>query len=125
MEFKQLDIRGRSDILNIVDSFYAKVRNDSKLRDHFSHVNWEAHLPKMYNFWENVVFHSGNYTGNPMASHQLLNLTKPISSVHFEQWLILFIETIQELYIGPNAILLIGKAKSIAAIMEMKVLKDN
>jgi hemoglobin len=32
-------------------------------------VNWEKHLPKMYIFWESVLFATVKFDGNPMGAH--------------------------------------------------------
>lgn len=62
------DIRNREDIKLIVDAFYEKVKKDDEIAFFFSEiiaVEWEKHLPIMYDFWENVLFHVGIYQGNP------------------------------------------------------------
>lgn len=119
------DIQQKQDIVNLVNLFYTKVRDNKILSGHFINVDWNYHLPIMYDFWENVIFHTGNYSGNPMAKHQMLSQSNPISNIHFSQWLKLFTETINELYEGENASLLVERAKSIASIMEVKILNNK
>ena len=53
-------------------------------------MHWEKHLPIMYDFWENVLFYTGQYTGNLMQVHRKANVN-PINSEHFERWLKLFL----------------------------------
>ncbi|MFZ1751458.1 MAG: group III truncated hemoglobin [Saprospiraceae bacterium] len=117
------DIQNRSDIQKIIDAFYDKVKIDESVGHMFADVNWEAHLPVMVDFWENVVFYTGGYSGNPMAKHQKLNQTQPLKPEHFQRWLALFNLTIDESYEGENASLLKERAKSIATIMEMKIIQ--
>ena len=53
------DIRNRKDIEKLVNTFYDKVKTDDVIGYLFNDVakvNWENHLPKMYNFWENILF---------------------------------------------------------------------
>ena len=104
------DITTRSDLEKVVDVFYKKIKVDEMLQHMFINVKWQKHLPVMYDFWENVLFHTGNYNGNPMEKS------------HFDQWVLLFNETINELYTGENAEKLKDRAKNIAVIMQMKIL---
>lgn len=53
------DIEDRKDIELLINSFYDKVKQDAIIGSFFTEVvqvNWEKHLPVMYNFWENIVF---------------------------------------------------------------------
>jgi len=116
------DITGRNEIAVLVNTFYEKVKKDKILSVMFADVHWDAHLPVMYAFWENVIFHTGNYSGNPMVKHHMVHQKNPLSKEHFEKWLNLFIETVDELFSGPNAISIKERARSIATIMEMKII---
>ena len=118
------DIENREDINLLIDSFYKKVRTDDILGFIFSetfHINWETHLPIICNFWENVLFQSGPYTGNPMEVHKKLNQQFPLSKVHFNQWLRLFKETADELFEGGIKDLTIQRAVSIASVMVVRI----
>jgi hemoglobin len=84
-------------------------------------VNWESHLPVMYDFWENIIFHTGAYTGNPMQVHEQLHHQSPLLSSHFERWLVLFNETVDELYTGEKAFMAKHRALSIATVMQIKI----
>ncbi len=118
------DIQNRNDIEQLVDSFYTKVKSDDTIAYFFTEVvkvNWEKHLPRMYDFWENVLFQSGAFTGNPMARHQQINEHSKITDLHFARWIMLFEITVDELFSGANASLIKQRAKSIATIMQSKV----
>lgn len=55
------DITSEADIKLMVDSFYQKVNEDDLLGPVFNdiaQVNWENHLPRMYSFWESLIFHA-------------------------------------------------------------------
>ncbi len=116
------DIISRQEIEVVVNAFYDKVRKDDNLNVMFSDVNWQKHLPVMYDFWDNVLFYTGNYSGNPMAKHQIANERHKLTADHFNRWLELFSTTINELYSGPNAQLLKERAHSIAMIMRLKII---
>jgi hemoglobin len=119
------DISSRKEIEIIVNAFYDKVKEDVLIGTMFSHVNWEKHLPLMYDFWDNVLFYTGNYTGNPMVKHMMAHGQNPMTSEHFDRWLTLFYTTVDERYSGNNASLLKERAKSIALIMQIKILGNG
>ncbi len=100
------DLEGRAGIETLVNSFYGRVRSDELIGfifDEVARTDWESHLPKMYAFWETVMFRSGGYTGNPLAAHaKLVPLTK-MGREQFDRWLELFRSTVDDLFAGENA----------------------
>ncbi len=121
-----MDIRNIEDIILLVDRFYDKVNEDSLLSpvfNEFAKVNWEEHLPVMYSFWSAVLFDTNVYKGQPLTSH--INL--PISTEHFQRWLELFKETVDENFEGDKAAEAKEKADSIANIFQTKLglIHDN
>jgi hemoglobin len=96
------DIETAQDVKRLVDAFYAKVNCDELLAPIFNetaHVDWPKHLPTMYRFWQSVLFGSGNYQGAPFPKHAVL----PVQQPHFERWLTLFAETVDENFAGPKS----------------------
>jgi hemoglobin len=117
------DIRDRADIIRLINSFYEKVKKDETIGYIFNDiakVDWDHHLPIMYDFWEGVIFQTGNYEGNPMRVHLNLNERTPLKPAHFARWKLLFIETVNELFEGDKAELARQRAVSIATMMEIK-----
>jgi len=122
------DIETRKDIEELVNGFYAKVKADKEIGFIFNDiakVNWEKHLPVMYNFWENTLFYTGSYTGNPMEIHNKLNKIIPLTTNHFEQWIQLFTTTVDELFSGEKAQLAKQRAISVATLIRINVSKKN
>ncbi len=118
------DIKDRDDIVKLVNLFYQRVQSDEILGYIFNDiakVNWDTHLPKMYNFWENILFHTGSYSGRPFPPHVNLNQIFPLTSTQFNQWLILWHITINELYTGPKAEELKLKSKQIKELWNIKM----
>lgn len=115
------DIRYRNDVEKLVRLFYDKVQKDAVIGPHFAHVNWEKHLPVMFNFWDTVLFFTGSYNGNPMASHKTLHSRMPMQPQHFERWKQLFVETVRENFAGEKAELAVSRAESISYLMEQKI----
>jgi len=86
----------------LVNSFYDKVRNDDLLKDIFNNViqdQWPSHLEKMYRFWQTVLLEEYTYQGSPFLPHASL----PVQKIHFDRWLFLFNETIDEHFKGEKA----------------------
>ena len=118
------DIANRADVQLLVDTFYTKVRADETIGYLFNdvaQVNWALHLPRMYDFWENILFQTGGFKGNPMAAHVQLHQRSPLTAAHFEQWLKLFLATVDELFDGDMAELIKQRARSISTMMQIKV----
>ncbi len=119
------DIQTPEDVKTLVDAFYAKVNRDELLAPIFNetaNVDWAEHLPKMYRFWESMLFGTGNYQGVPFPKHAVL----PVEQAHFERWLALFVETIDENFSGAKSEEAKNRAVSIADTfaLRMGVLKD-
>jgi len=122
------DIENRSDVQQLVDTFYEKVRRDATIGYLFNdvaRVDWELHLPRMYDFWENIVFQTGGFAGNPMTVHMQLHQKSPLSAAHFAQWLNLFLTTADELFEGKNTELVKQRAQSIATMMQVKIIQSG
>ena len=122
------DITSRKDIELLVDKFYDKVKNDEQIGFIFTDVakvNWQRHLPIMYDFFENVLFYTGAYTGNPMELHKHINRLFPLTESHFNQWNNLFHAAVDELFKGPTAKLVKERAKSISIVMQLKIAAES
>ena len=115
------DIEGKTDIKFFVEQFYGKVRQNDLLAPVFASRipdgDWAAHLERMYDFWNAILFSKTGFQGNPMQKH----LSLPIEEKHFTQWLALFRETIDESFKGPKAEEAKKRATSIAQIMNFKI----
>ena len=96
------DITNKQDISVFVDAFYEKIKHDQLLGPVFFAAitgNWQPHLDRMYAFWDSVLFSAPGFTGNPFVKHATLR----IGQEHFDQWLVLFDETINSNFCGPVA----------------------
>ncbi len=122
------DIQNRQDIELLVNTFYDKVKADAVIGYLFNDVakvNWDEHLPKMYNFWENIIFYTGNYSGSPMIVHRDLHQKSTMSEGHFNHWVALFTSTVDELFEGERADDIKDRAANIAAVMMYKTLASG
>jgi len=99
---KQKQIIELDDIKLLVDSFYGKVREDKLLAPIFNNrigEKWPEHMEKMYRFWQTVLLGEHTYHGSPFVPHAQL----PVDKEHFNQWMILFNQTIDEHFRGDKA----------------------
>jgi hemoglobin len=121
------DLANRADIEKLVNAFYEKVKIDPVIGYLFTdvaQVNWALHLPKMYDFWENAVFFSGNYDGNPMKKHKELNDKSKLNKEHFQHWNTLFSETVDSLFEGKKAEEIKQRAINISGVMRYKAIGE-
>ncbi len=96
------DITTIEDIKLLVDSFYGRIRVDALLGGIFNSVikdRWPEHLEKMYRFWQTVLLGEHTYYGSPFPPHAQL----PVEQRHFDTWLKLWHETINEHFAGAKA----------------------
>ncbi|WP_162053662.1 group III truncated hemoglobin [Pontibacter pamirensis] len=114
------DIETEADIILLVDTFYDKVNQDELLSpvfNGFAQVNWQTHLPVMYNFWSTVLLGKMAYRGQPFPKH----LRLPIEAKHFNRWISLFTHTVDTLFEGNKATEAKQKATSIARVFQIKM----
>ena len=119
------DILNRADIELLVDTFYNRVKTDPVLKPFFKQVNWDRHVKIMYDFWENAIFYTGTYSGNPINVHRHIHDKLPLTKEAFAIWLKLFLQTSDDLFEGEKTILVKQKAYSIATVMQMKILNKE
>lgn len=97
-------ITNRNDINILVSVFYSKIREDDILgsifNTHIANDLWEGHLDKLTDFWETNLFGLAKFKGNPTLKHINVdkNLGYKIEQKHFDSWLQIWFETINELY---------------------------
>ena len=68
------DLCTEEEIAALVNGFYGRVREDPLLSPVFAeHVkDWDAHLPKMVDFWSSALRKTARYRGTPMPKHAAL-----------------------------------------------------
>ncbi len=123
MEIKK-PIENIEDIRLLVDTFYAKVREDSLLGPIFENVihdNWDEHLAKMYSFWQTVLLKERTYRGAPFVPHAKLPIAKP----HFDAWLKLFHATLAENFVGKAAEEAKWRSEQMALMFQNKLNYDR
>lgn len=118
------DITSRTDIERLVDTFYEHVRSDELLGPIFNEiarVDWPTHLPKMYAFWDAVLFGVPGFKGDPMGTHFTLAQRTPLTAREFDRWVALFQQAVDQLFAGPMATQAKRRAEHIAATLQYQL----
>ena len=117
------DIENRADVDALMVAFYSKVMTDPMIGFIFTDVaklDLDHHLPIIGDFWESLLFGTGDYGRhgrNPLAVHRNLDVLTPLLPEHFERWLLIFDQSVNEAFAGENADFLKMRAKAIARRM--------
>ena len=100
------DIETRADLERLIRAFYSRAMADPMIGYLFVDVaklDLEAHVPVITSFWETVLFGAGTYSGGAFRPHAELHAQSPLRAGHFERWLWLWRNTVDELFAGPVA----------------------
>lgn len=122
------DIASRQDIELLINQFYSRVRQDDVLGIIFNEVvqmDWPHHIPLIVDFWETILLDADKYHQNAMTPHFAINQVYPLQKQHFDRWVQLFIETLDDNFEGQTVKLAKTRAKGIAGIMQIKMDKIN
>ncbi len=106
-------------LAELVDRFYAKVRQDDLLGPVFNGAiaDWPAHLEKLSAFWSSVMLTTGRYKGQPMVAH--MKHKSVIEPAMFDRWLGLWRETASEVLDEEGAAAVTAKAERIAESLQL------
>ncbi len=117
------DIINRQSLEQLMELFYSKALRDALIGHYFTEVvalDMQKHMPRIVDFWENILFDKSLYQGNAMQVHVHLHQLAPFKDEHFERWLFLFTQTVDSLFLGDKAALIKQRATSIATVMRLK-----
>ncbi|WP_343317954.1 group III truncated hemoglobin [Arthrobacter sp. TMP15] len=100
------DITDRADALLLVETFYTRAFSDELIGYIFTdvvHMDLARHMPIMADFWTTVLFKAGLYKRNALAIHFDIHAKEPLTLEHFNRWLQLWTNTVDDLFIGEKA----------------------
>lgn len=67
-------------------------------------LDLEAHVPVIASFWETILLGAQSYGGGAFGVHAGLHRKAGgLRQEHFERWLVLWCQTVDELFDGPLA----------------------
>jgi hemoglobin len=122
-----VDLESRDELETLLRAFYIRVFTDDLLGHIFLEVarmDLDAHLPALGDFWQKVLFNTGEYHGDMMRVHQRVHAREPFTNAHFTRWLTLWEHAIDERYVGPIADLAKAHATRIARAMQRNLDRD-
>ena len=114
------DISDIEDIKLMVNAFYDQIRENEVLGPIFNGIiqdRWSQHLEKMYTFWQTILLEEHTYFGSPFPPHAKL----PVDVSHFEQWLQLFNQNMDNLFEGTKADEAKWRAAKMAQMFQIKI----
>src|SRR6185437_14004954 len=114
------DIRGQQDLLELLTDFYGRTFTDDILRPVFIDVakmDLGTHLPIICTFWQTLLFHTGQYRRNALHPHLLLHAKVELAPAHFDRWVALWCDTVDDRRAGAKADLAKLQATRIAYSM--------
>jgi hemoglobin len=100
------DIETREDCERLVRAFYGRALTDPIIGFIFVDVaklDLEAHVPVLTSFWETLLLGAQTYDGGAFHPHAKLHAKVELRPGHFDRWLALWYQTLDELYAGPRA----------------------
>lgn len=118
------DIQTHDDVKLLLDTFYTQLLTDTEVGYIFTDIakiNMQEHMPRLYAFWNTVLFAEAGYKGNPIMAHINLDKKEKLTDEHFARWMKIFFETIDKLFEGPKAEFAKEKAKAMEYLMKMKI----
>jgi hemoglobin len=107
-------------IRKMVVLFYDKIKINMHLGGIFHSAignKWDTHIETMVLFWRHILLGEMVYEGRPAQKH----MDMPLDSFHFDVWLSIFNETIDENFEGEIALLAKERALGIAKVIEHKI----
>ena len=114
------DIENRTDIDLLMQNFYERAVADDVVGYIFTdvaHLDLESHLPIIGDFWETLLFRTGDYAchgRNPLEVHRQLHLKSALEPKHFSRWLELFEHCVDDEFDGARAEFIKMRAHAIA-----------
>jgi hemoglobin len=118
------DVESRQDCELLVREFYTRALADPVIGFLFTdvaHLDLEAHLPRIASFWETILLGAQTYAGGAFAPHAALNAKVRLRQGHFERWVWLWQQTVDELFTGQRAELAKRHARRVAAAFHARL----
>ncbi|MDO5751518.1 group III truncated hemoglobin [Arthrobacter sp.] len=118
------DISSREDILTLVETFYTRAFADDLIGRIFTdvvHMDLPRHMPIMADFWQTVLFKAGLYSRNALKIHFDVHAREPLTLEHFNRWLQVWTNTVDELFSGEKAEMAKVQAHLIAGSLHRRV----
>lgn len=106
------DIKDGKSVRTLLDKFYSRASKDRLLKPIIARLTDTGYRNEtLYSYWQDAILNGATVESTTPPEHiQLMPSTQ-----HFFRWLTIFFQTINDLYVGPNAekakVLVIRKAE--------------
>jgi len=101
------DIESSADCERLVRAFYGKAMVDERIGWIFTDIaelDLERHIPRITAFWATNLLEEKSYRGGAFGVHARLHeKAGGLRQEHFERWLVIWCQTVDELFDGPLA----------------------
>lgn len=100
------DLDTRAKVHDVVVDFYREVVFDDLLApvfDEVADVDWAEHLPKLIDYWCQVLLGEPGYDGYILAPHAHVHEQAPFTPELFDRWYSLWSSCIDAHWAGPTA----------------------
>ena len=93
------DIQSKADIETLVNAFYSELLKLEDIKPVFAGINFPEHVPHIVHFWSFVLLDEEGYKTNVFDKHVHL----PIKPHMFDEWLEVWITSVDKLFAGEKA----------------------
>jgi hemoglobin len=117
MTARSRDIETREDCERLVRDFYTRAFVDPIIGFLFTdvaHLDLEAHVPRITSFWETILLGAQSYNGGAFAPHAALHAKVALRPGHFDRWVWLWSQTVDDHFSGTRADLAKHHARRVA-----------
>jgi len=100
------DLETRADVERLVRAFYSRALTDPIIGWIFTDVaqlDLEGHVPQITAFWETILLDAKTYEASAFLPHAALHERVGLRPGHFERWLALWYQTLDEHFAGPRS----------------------
>ena len=121
-EYRDIDTREDCEVL--VRAFYSRALTDPIIGYLFTDVaklDLEAHVPRLTDFWETVLLGAKSYSSGAFHPHARVHEKAELKAGHFDRWLALWYQTLDEHFAGPRAAGAKAHAYRLAQAFQMRL----
>lgn len=118
------DLDTRRKVHDVVVAFYREVVFDDLLSPVFgevAEVDWGVHIPKLIDYWCQVLLGERGYNGYILGPHQAVHALVPFHAELFDRWYLLWADSIDARWAGPHAERAKTHAARIAHVLARKL----
>jgi len=104
-DVQRSDLATRADIELLVRAFYRDAAVDELLGPVFeaAPIDWPSHIERITDFWVWQLLGGERYERNPLLAHRPVHERTPFTDAHYQRWLGLFADTVDDSFEGPIA----------------------